>query len=344
MIIPHLPLLISFFTSLALCILIVATKSWHGAFTLDNEIGIQKIHVYPTPRVGGVAIYLGLVSGYVYAPVGVTEILLPALVASLPVFIFGLVEDLNKNTSPRVRLIASFVSGLLFYNLTGISLNRVDVLGFDYLLNFIPISILFTCFAISGLTNALNILDGLNGLSAGIFLICLSALGFIAYQSGDSELAKAFFVIAGSTGGFLLINFPFGRIFMGDGGAYLIGFVLAWAAILTSYRNASVSPWACLLACGYPIIEVLFSMLRRIANKKSMKNPDDLHMHSLLKKRYLKSTILNGSIPTVFIWILCATGSLFGTIHAKYSSYLIVDFILFFLIYLFIYKKLTSKK
>ena len=212
------------------------------------------------------------------------------------------------------------------------------------MLSYLPISVLFTCFAISGLTNAFNILDGLNGLSAGVFLICQSSLGFIAYQTGDSDLAITFFVIACSIGGFLLINFPFGKIFMGDGGAYLIGFILAWSAILTSSRNPSVSPWACFLTCAYPIFEVLFSIGRRFKNKRSIKQADYLHLHSLLKQRFIKLNFLNQTAPTILLWCFSFMSTALAVIFSKDPAYLIAFITCFCTAYWIIYQELILDK
>ena len=281
--IPHLALTAGGIASLAICLLIVWTKHLHGSHTLDSETGVQKVHEEPTPRVGGVAILISAMIGAALTPPEVATILWPMLIASLPAFVLGAIEDLFKRDRVRERMIATFASGVLAWWLTGVSLTRVGIPMFDAVLAFVPISVLFTAFALSGVANAINIIDGFNGLASGTVLLCLSALGLIAFLAADAEMAKICFVLAGSIFGFMLVNYPKGKIFLGDGGAYLLGFLLGWVAVLVAMRNPyHVSPWAPLLACGYPVLEVLFSMLRRRARTLELGGADRLHLHSLL--------------------------------------------------------------
>ncbi|MBK7655484.1 MAG: glycosyltransferase family 4 protein, partial [Betaproteobacteria bacterium] len=95
----------------------------------------------------------------------------------------------------------------------------------------------FTAFAIAGLSNPINIIDGFNGLASGAVLISLASLGLIAFQVNDLDLMRMCFILSGATLGFVVLNFPFGKIFLGDGGAYLLGFTLAWTSVLLLLRN-----------------------------------------------------------------------------------------------------------
>ena len=284
--IPHLALAAGGVASLVICLAIVYTKHLHGSHTLDRAAGVQKVHEEPTPRVGGVAILISFAIGAALTPPEVARLLWPMLFASLPAFLVGAIEDLFKRDRVSERMIATFASGVLAWWLTGVSLTRIGIPVLDSVLLVTPISVLFTAFALSGVANSINIIDGFNGLAGGTALICLTALGLIAFQAADAEMAKICFVLAGSIFGFLLVNYPKGKIFLGDGGAYLIGFLLGWVAVLIAVRNPHhVSPWAPLLACGYPILEVLFSMLRRRARTLNLGGADRLHLHSLLWAR-----------------------------------------------------------
>ncbi len=296
--VPHLALVVAGVVSFTICLAIVLTKEWHGVHTLDSDDGVQKIHAEPTPRVGGIAIYVGLWTGWWLAPHDISALLGPMLIAAAPAFIAGSLEDLTKRDSVRERLLATFASGLLAWWLTGISLNRIDVWGLDTLLSFTPVSVLFTAFALAGMANSVNIIDGLNGLASGTVLLCLTALGLVALPGGDAEMAKVCFVLGGATCGFMLVNYPRGKIFLGDGGAYLLGFLLGWVAVMIAVRNPMISAWAPMLACGYPIFEVLFSMARRRARTLKLGHPDRLHLHSLLWARVTRKW-LRGCSPTV---------------------------------------------
>jgi UDP-N-acetylmuramyl pentapeptide phosphotransferase/UDP-N-acetylglucosamine-1-phosphate transferase len=293
--IPQLALTTGAVASFVICTGIVLTKGLHGEHTLDSSSGVQKIHHHPTPRVGGVAIFISLVLSWWLTPPIVADVLGPMLIAAIPAFLAGVVEDIVKRGHVTERLLATFASGLLAWWLLGTSLTRIDVPGIDYLLAIAPISVLFTAFAVGGVANAINIIDGVNGLAGGIVLLSLSSLGLIAYQVYDYEIAKLCFVIGGAIFGFLLVNYPYGKIFLGDGGAYLLGFLMAWIAVMLTARNPGISPWAPLLACGYPILEVLFSMARRKARKLKLGHPDRLHLHSLVYARLVRPALAGRS-------------------------------------------------
>ena len=270
------------------CALLVLTTPLHGWLSLDSDQGVQKSHVLPTTRVGGLPLFLGLGAAWLNASGEVRGILWVLLVGGAPAFAFGLVEDLSKSTGVSVRLLATMASGVLACVIADVSLTGVGVWGVDALLRVKLISVLFSAFALSGVANAINLIDGFNGLAALAVMLALAGLGAIALEVGDSQLAIASFTLALTTMGFFWMNWPQGRIFLGDGGAYFIGFSLAWLCILLVERNNSVSPFAGLLICAYPITETLFSVWRRWARNQRTGQPDHLHFHSLLKRRYVR--------------------------------------------------------
>ncbi len=345
--IPHLALTVSGIVSFLICLGIVLTKGWHGAHTLDSDPGVQKIHDQPTPRIGGAAIYVGLVVGWALAPDAVSVLLGPMLLAAAPAFLAGIAEDTLKTGGVTIRLLATFASGILAWWLTGLSLTRIGLPGVDILLAMTPVSVLFTAFAVGGVANAINIIDGLNGLASGTVLLCLSTLGLLAFLSGDVEMAKLCFIAGGATCGFMLMNYPLGKIFLGDGGAYLLGFLLAWIAVSIAMRNPQVSPWAPMLACGYPVLEVLFSMARRRARTLKLGHPDRLHLHSLLWSRvarkqlpHCSTTLQNASVlPMLLFYALLPAGL---SILFRFSTAgLIASFVFCALVYALIYARLV---
>jgi UDP-N-acetylmuramyl pentapeptide phosphotransferase/UDP-N-acetylglucosamine-1-phosphate transferase len=269
-------------------VLLVITKYWHGHFSMDGLIGIQKNHSKPTPRVGGVSIFAGVVAAYMVAQPERAEILSTLLLAGLPAFVFGLAEDVTKKVSVRARLFATMASGLLGWLLTGVSLTGVDVPVMDNLLRYTPISVAFTAFAVGGVANAVNIIDGFNGLASGFVIIALIGLSLVAAMSGDINLAFACLAIATAMLGFWLINWPWGHLFLGDGGSYFAGFALAWVSVLLLERNSEVSAFVPLLICIHPVTEVLFSIYRRRMTKVNPGHPDRLHLHTLMMRRVVK--------------------------------------------------------
>ncbi len=270
-------------------VLLVATKCHHGHLSLDSSFGIQKSHLEPTPRVGGIGIYLGVSLVWLTVPNTIVRgILGTVLLAGIPAFACGLLEDLTKCVGVGPRLFATMASGVMAWLLTGITVNRLDVHGLDWLMELTPAAVLFTAFAVGGLANAINIIDGFHGLAGGTSIIALLALAVIASTVGDAHLATACLLVAASVAGFLLVNYPWGKLFLGDGGAYFVGFALAWLAVLLPVRNAGVSAWAALLVCAYPVIEVLYSVVRRQLHRQSPGAPDNGHLHSLIKAKFIR--------------------------------------------------------
>jgi UDP-N-acetylmuramyl pentapeptide phosphotransferase/UDP-N-acetylglucosamine-1-phosphate transferase len=304
--------------SFAACLVVVLTQNWHGKHSLDHDLdGAQKLHTKAVPRVGGLGLMVGLliaglmgylVNGNTYAT------LFTLLVCALPVFLAGFVEDLTKNVSVRTRLLSSFVSAALAVWLLQAQLPDVDTPGLDALLQFPIVAALFTIFAVGGVTHSVNIIDGLNGLAGGAVCIMLAGLASLAWMHGDSVVMKLCLSGMAAMLGFMLLNYPFGKIFLGDGGAYLAGFWLAECAVLLLVRNPEVSTWTVLLCCLYPVLETAYSMFRRhVIHKMPSGLPDMGHLHQLLYK-WLHVTLPYDALPhwishgvtSVKIWVIVA--------------------------------------
>jgi UDP-N-acetylmuramyl pentapeptide phosphotransferase/UDP-N-acetylglucosamine-1-phosphate transferase len=287
----YVALCVSFLT----CLLIVKTKHWHRFITSDSSEGVQKIHHQLTPRIGGLGIFVAVVSAYFSDNSPRADILGPLILAGLSAFIFGFVEDLTKQVNVLTRLLATILAGVVGWAITGISLSHIGVPLIDPLLKNQGFSVLFTAVAIGGIANAINIIDGLNGLASSMMVIALVAIATIAHSVGDVSLALASLTVAAAIFGFFLLNWPLGNLFMGDGGSYFGGFALAWSCVLLAERNPSISPFAGLLVCIYPFTEVLFSVYRRKVRAHNPTGPDLQHLHSLIYRRYLSTTKLKVS-------------------------------------------------
>lgn len=335
------------------CLVLVLTKKWHGGLSMDSSSGVQKIHTTPTPRIGGIGIAIGVFAGFAASNHGIAAaekrmILGAILMAGIPAFIFGLLEDLTKKISVKIRLLATMASGVLGWGITGTSLSHVDIPGVDYLLSFTIISVIFTAIAVGGVANAINIIDGLNGLTAGTAMIILAAFGIIARLEGDIPLAFTCLIIAGAVAGFFFVNWPKGKIFLGDGGAYFLGFALAWIAVLLPERNHSISPWTSLLICSYPIIEVGFSILRRsLREGYSPTEPDFFHLHSLANKRWARKIFSNFSKPmqngltSPFLWTYAAIPCSLSILTYQSKLLTAASFVFSSLCYFIFYRKLA---
>jgi UDP-N-acetylmuramyl pentapeptide phosphotransferase/UDP-N-acetylglucosamine-1-phosphate transferase len=295
--------------SLICSMLIIFSQRWHGGLSFDHDLsGVQKFHTIAVPRVGGLAVVAGIFFGLlccgmlfpwtIRASVE-TQILL-LLCASAPAFAAGIVEDLIKSVSVKLRLVATVCSALLASLGLGATLVELDIWGVDALLVLSPIAIAVTAIVVAGGVNAINIIDGFNGLAVCVIIIMSAALGVVGWSVGDSFVALLSALGGGAALGFLLLNYPKGKLFLGDGGAYFLGFWVSEIAVLLLVRNANVNAWQVLAICAYPVIEVLFSMYRRkILKNRSPGAPDALHLHTLVYRRLVGR---RGARSTREIW------------------------------------------
>lgn len=337
--------------SLMIAILVIKTVRWHAAHTADHADGIQKVHNGLIPRIGGVGIFLGYTVAAIIFNFFETRRdsdVWYLLLAACPALLFGLMEDITRRVGTKERLLATMVSGLLAWYLTGYALHRVDLPGVDLLLAYTPVAVLFTAFAVGGVANAINMIDGFNGLASGTVLVCLTAMGIMALHVSDMEITLLIAIIAAATMGFFLVNFPFGRIFLGDGGAYALGFMLAWIAVMLAARHPEqISPWAPLLACAYPVLETLFSMGRRVMRGLSMDKPDRTHLHSLIYRRviprYLRTTnpALRNAAVSPFLWVFAAVPATLSTLFMSSTLACITAFVGTALLYAVLYARLS---
>ncbi|MFJ1469507.1 MraY family glycosyltransferase [Massilia orientalis] len=275
--------------------LIVRSQKWHGRLTHDHDLGgVQKVHTTAVPRIGGLAVIGGILLGLVLfqqifpGPVsaGRASRIYLLLGASLPAFLAGLIEDFTKRVSVRVRLVATALSALVASLALGATVGELDIWGLDALLTIAPLAIVATAVFVAGGSNAINIIDGFNGLSGSTIIIMAIGLAAVGLQVGDSFVAVLGALCAGATLGFLMLNYPSGKMFLGDGGAYFLGFWVSEMAVLLLVRHPELSAWQILAICGYPIIEVLFSIYRRkFVRKVSPGAPDALHLHGLVFRR-----------------------------------------------------------
>jgi UDP-N-acetylmuramyl pentapeptide phosphotransferase/UDP-N-acetylglucosamine-1-phosphate transferase len=281
------------------CLLIVRKTNLPKTMHLNLHSNIQKIHHWPTPRTGGLAIVIGLLcaliaekSFHLIAPHNPTSISF-FLLAGLPVFFAGIIEDIFNNFDARERLIFSGLSAALGILLFGYLIDRTDIGLLDSLLIISPLAIGFTILGVSGLSNATNVIDGYNGLSAGYAVIALTAMAVIAFQLNDHLIVFASISLIGALLGFLCWNWPKGKLFLGDGGAYLIGFIMAELAVVMLGRNHLVSPWFTAMIMAYPIFETLFSIYRRLRNKNRSMDPDASHFHHLIYFKLFRAKQFN---------------------------------------------------
>ena len=313
------PALTGLAVALAASVLFVVTKRWHGRFTFDTRPGPQKIHETPTPRVGGLALYAGLLAAAAVSVPPMRGLVLILVASSLTGFAAGVAEDMSNKISPRLRMLAIAFSGWSFCILSGYSVTRLDFSLIDGFLSLPLVSVAFTVFVMAGLANAINIIDGFHGLAAGSVIIMLCAFGIVAFRVEDHDLAMVAIMAAAVMSGFLLVNFPFGHLFLGDGGAYLSGLMLGALAVMLAERNPGISAWTVAVILSYPIVETLASIARKTIRSGSHPGrPDEFHLHMLVYRNF-NSRSREGSMKTrlanpltgAIMWAGAATGLIF---------------------------------
>jgi UDP-N-acetylmuramyl pentapeptide phosphotransferase/UDP-N-acetylglucosamine-1-phosphate transferase len=324
----------------------------------DHDLsGPQKFHARPVPRIGGVGIFVGLMSSVALLwsgdPVAGRWALI-FLASSLPAFVAGLAEDITKTQSPRRRLFFTAFAAVLAYWWVDAVITRTGIPGMDWLVSMQWSALLVTVFVVAGVANAINIIDGFNGLASMCGVLMLSGLAYVAFQVGDTTIAWLAVAGVGAVLGFFVWNFPAGLIFLGDGGAYLLGFYIAELGVLLLHRNPVVSPMFPLLLCIYPVFETLFSIYRRrILRGVPVGMPDGAHLHSLIYRRFMRWAVgerdaramtRRNSMTSPYLWMLCSL-SVLPAMLWYHSTAIQAGFIfLFALSYLLLYWRIVRFK
>jgi len=353
-----LALVFAFAVSLGITLMMIRSAKTHGRFSLDHDLsGPQKFHAHAVPRIGGVGIVAGLACSIpalwaLHPAAG--KMAFALLLCGLPAFGAGLVEDFTKKVSPRYRLLATALSAWLAVWLLDAAITRTDIPGLDWVVGFGAGAALLTVFAVAGIANSVNIIDGFNGLASMCVAIMLAALAYVAFQVGDPVIGTLALAGIGAVLGFFVWNFPAGLIFLGDGGAYFLGFFVAELSILLLVRNPAVSPLFPLLVCIYPVFETLFSIYRRRflrAVPPSM--PDGIHLHSLIYRRVMswavgdkgaKALTHRNSMTSPYLWLLCMLSVVPATLFWGNSLLMAVFLALFGFIYVGLYWRIVRFK
>jgi UDP-GlcNAc:undecaprenyl-phosphate GlcNAc-1-phosphate transferase len=349
-------LLIAFFTSFITTLLIIRLKNLHRYFCGDHDpTGPQNFHKRPVPRIGGISIGMGLLAAMlVNLQSSITEpFKVILLLCAIPTFAIGLTEDFTKRIGITTRLLfTALAAGLAVYLLEA-SITRLDILGIDYLLGIPLVAIVFTVFAITGLANAYNIIDGFNGLSSMVGIITLLGLAYIGFVFQDATILSLSLIMVSAILGFFIWNYPRGLIFLGDGGAYLIGFWIATLSVLLVARHPSISPWFALLINAYPTLETFFTIYRRkIYQGKHPGLADGIHFHTLIYRRILnhstvnnETNLLNSNARTApYLWLLSSFATIPAILWWQSTPTLIAFTLLFTISYVWLYTKIVRFK
>lgn len=344
-------LLVSFFISCFISLFIIRFINTH--VVCDTCEGVQKFHVGFIPRIGGVAIYVALLSVSLAFWLSKKDFLVQyilLIVSVFPLFISGLVEDITKKVAPRWRLLAALMSAALVYWLLDIKITRLDIPFLDFIWQYEYLSFGFTIFAIAGVSHAFNIIDGFNGLCAGISILVFGAYAYIAFLVHDIFILYLCLILIFSILGFFIWNYPFGLIFLGDCGAYVLGFFAAAIGVFLTKEYSQISPWLPLLLVIYPVWETLFSIYRRkILMETAASQPDAIHFHTLVYRRLLTLIIGNNvdkktknALTAPFFWLIEVVCLTFSVIFYRNSLILASCVFIFIVFYTWFYFRVVT--
>ena len=295
-----------------------------NAIDIPNK---RKVHTTPMPRLGGLGMYGGFLLGYMIFGQH-SETMNSILIGSIIIIITGIIDDI-KPIKASYKFIGQLIAAIIVVFYGHVVLE--DVSAFGLYINFSYLSYPLTLAFILGCINCMNLIDGLDGLAAGISAIYFLTIGIIATIGGSIGLDFVLtFIMLGSTLGFLVYNFNPASIFMGDSGSMFLGFIIAIIALL-GFKNVTMTSIIIpLLILAIPILDTLFAIIRRALKGESISTPDKFHIHHQLLNRNLsqRATVL----IIYIINILFSFASIVYVLKDAMLGYIIYGVLLFIVI------------
>jgi UDP-GlcNAc:undecaprenyl-phosphate GlcNAc-1-phosphate transferase len=300
---------------LMICIYIITIILWPSImskFQLKNYQGVQRVHFGEVPRVGGIISLLGLCFYYLISSnERAMSFIEAALFSALPLALISIKEDFFHNTRASSRLIIMFLSCFLFFYIYDINFPFIDFPVLGPLINSsIIISWLFFALCVVAIINGNNLIDGANGLMPMSIILQSLSLFYICFSTGDITNMILLISIITPMIIFLIFNYPWGKVFMGDFGAYFYGFCISLLTIIIFGKHSHLPTWGAVIILFYPALELLFSVCRKIYEGKNPMSPDPHHLHLkmyfFLNKDGMKSRVSNGLVMPclTLIWAM----------------------------------------
>ena len=273
------------FMGMSLVLNSLVTYLWHKKFYrnlgLKTYQAVQRIHLNETPRLGGLIFILSLVSFIAFSNINESiQLLKIILICLIPIIVIGIKEDLLHNVEPTIRLLSLLFVGWLFrVQFTGPLPILTDIPFIGKLLLLHGGISIFYILSMTAVANGMNLIDGVNGLCGAVALSILGSLLFLSYKTSDVVMLSTIFSVILILLPFLIFNYPYGKIFLGDLGAYSLGLIISMLTIILFGRHPEISPWLAVLILIYPATEVIFSLLRRAFRGVSIYHADIYHLH-----------------------------------------------------------------
>jgi len=321
-----------------------------GLFSLfgRKDLNIYKkraAHSNPTSRLGGLAVCSSIVAviatNYEIWNFNVA-------ISALPIFFPGLMEDLGRSIRPKLRIAAGALSAAIFVFLEGYYIKDVGIEWLNFVLSVTPIAIAFTVFCVVALINAMNFIDGINGLASGKALIASFALMYLSNVYNEPNLTLLGTAIFTASLGLFMVNYPQGRIFLGDAGAYTLGFLLATSLITLQNKHSEISAWSILLIIFWPISDMAHSIFRRWIRRQRSDRPDALHLHHVIMRSLVISSCGRISkqwanpLATAIILPMAALPVALGVVYTQSDDLCMILFLVFALLFACAHSYITN--
>ncbi|KAA6447933.1 MraY family glycosyltransferase [Bacillus atrophaeus] len=275
-------IVVAFFVSL-LTVLIITPIVKKLAIKIGavDQPSNRKVHDKIMPRMGGLAIFIGVIAGVAAAGIYNETRMTAITVGAFMIVILGIIDD-KYQLSAKIKFLIQIIVAIMIVS-TGLKMEffSVPFLAERFELGWMAYPL--TVFWIVGITNAMNLIDGLDGLAAGLSVIGLSTIAVMALSGGKILILSLSLVVIASTLGFLFYNFHPAKIFMGDTGSLFLGYVISILSLLGLYKSVTLfSIVIPIIILGVPIFDTTFAIIRRILNKQPISAPDKSHIHHRL--------------------------------------------------------------
>ena len=321
--------LVTFIASFLLVPIIKRLAKHVGAMDIPNE---RKVHKEPMPRLGGLAIFGAFLLGYMLFARSSIQ-MLSILIGGFLIVLIGIFDDINPIRA-RIKFLIQVIASCIVVFYGNIVLNYVEIFGVTFVFPQ-PLNYIMTILFIVSLTNAINLIDGLDGLAAGvssIYFLTIAVLAFILNMMQGLDIILSL-IMLGSTLGFLVHNFHPAQIFMGDTGSLFLGFTISVIALL-GFKGATLTSLVVpIVILAIPIFDTVLAIFRRLLKGENIGAPDKEHFHhQLLKMKFSVSTTV---LIIYGINVLFASVSVFYTLgDAKIAMtiYVVLMILLLFLV------------
>ena len=307
-----------------------------GAMDIPKDS--RRMHSTPMPRFGGIAIFCGAMLGF--CTLGhLSNQYLGVIIGTSMILVLGIIDDLTDMPA-KVKLAGQIACALViwFFSIRFSGMANFFPIGPEYIVFPTVISIIVTVLWTIGITNALNLIDGLDGLAAGISLIACLSIAYSAYYTERYETCIIILSIAGACLGFLIFNFHPAKIFMGDGGSMVLGFLLASVSLVGDTPSKSITLFSVmipLIILALPVFDTVFAIIRRLINHKPIMQADRGHIHHrMMAKGYgQKRTV----IGLYCVSAIMGMSGILWTMKLKFEAVILIG-IVGMLLYVFIGK------